>query len=634
MKKKISMLLILALLVAMLAGCGSSATPAAQSTGDGTETTEGGLIGVCMQNMSSSINELEATAMKETFIPLGYDVQIASADDNVSTQVQQVQNFITMGAKVLVILPCEIETLEDTLIEAREAGIKVIVSGGTGSISEDAYDAASADDEFVIGMYVAAVTKAWVEKNMDPNGDWDVCFLASTISEDAKTRCAGERMIVEPYMINEAGEYTDIFGVVVDEANKVENPVYCQMIADRVGGNMSKHSIEMDISGDNRSVVAAALTDNPKVRVFIGYNSLISTAGSQYILDTFPENEWDEYAFFSAGVMGNEYEYLIGAVADNAGTRSVFRGAAQFGGGDAAATLVALTKAVMFGEEGVDYGKLNANSIGMYVPIAAELNNGVPALVSFDTASHIEYYTLEEILKLDNLVTYWDAANGYNPAEQSADEALPPLDAEPVAEGSRVYTCVLAGPMGDDNLQFVLNEDGTCEFSLPGNAMITDVYAGTYEQEGNVVTVKGLTNVDESSDYKIPGLWSFIDSTTGDAVIYVLSDGTFSVEPVEDSGYPLVLSCVLAGPMGDDNLQIVLNEDGTCEFSLPGNPMITDVYAGTYERDGDTVAIKGLTNVDESSEYKIPGLWSFIDSATGDAVITVDEAAGTFNPAE
>ena len=437
------------------------------------------------------------------------------------------------------------------------------------------------------------------------------------------------------YEIEYVNANTDLFGVVVEEASKVENPIYCQTVADRVGGNMAKHSIEMDISGDNRSVVAAALTDNPKVRVFTGYNSLISTAGSQYILDTFPQNEWDEYAFFSAGVMGNEYEYLIGAVAEDAGTRSVFRGAAQFGGGDAAATLVALTKAVMFGEESVDYGKLNANSIGMYVPIAAELNNGVPALVSFDTASHIEYYTLEEILKLDNLVTYWDAANGYNPAEQDTGAAeLPPLDAAPAAEGAKVYTCVLSGPMGDDNLQFVLNDDGICEFSLPGNPMITDVYAGTYTQEGNVVSIKGLTNVDESSEYKIPGLWSFIDSATGDATIYVLSDGTFSVEPVEDSGYPIVLSCVLAGPMGDDNLQIVLNADGSCEFSLPGNPMITDVYTGTYERNGDTVSIKGLTNVDESSEYKIPGLWSFIDSATGDAVITVDEAAGTFTSVE
>ena len=94
-----------------------------------------GLIGVCMQNMSSSISELEAEALRATFEPLGYEVQVVSADDSVSAQVQ---NFILMDAEMLVVLPCQIETLEDSLLEAREAGIKVVISGGTGSIPEDA----------------------------------------------------------------------------------------------------------------------------------------------------------------------------------------------------------------------------------------------------------------------------------------------------------------------------------------------------------------------------------------------------------------------------------------------------------------------------------------------------------------
>ena len=43
-----------------------------------------------MQNMSSSISELEAEALRATFEPLGYEVQVVSADDSVSAQVQQV----------------------------------------------------------------------------------------------------------------------------------------------------------------------------------------------------------------------------------------------------------------------------------------------------------------------------------------------------------------------------------------------------------------------------------------------------------------------------------------------------------------------------------------------------------------
>ena len=213
-------------------------------------------------------------------------------------------------------------------------------------------------------------------------------------------------------------------GEVVSEAERIENPVCCEMIAGRVT-NLADCTTEMDISGDNRSVAAGVLTDDPNVRVIIAYNSLVSTAGSQYIMDTYPEDEQDEFAFFSGGVMGDEYEYLIGAVSETSGTKSVFRGACQFGGCDAAATLANLAYNVMFGEAGVDYGKSNPNSIGLYFPIDAELNGGNAALVCFDTSPHIESFTYEEVLARENLMVYWDEQNESFPARtQKAGEVV------------------------------------------------------------------------------------------------------------------------------------------------------------------------------------------------------------------
>lgn len=526
MKKIVSLILAAMLIVTLLAGCGSE--PAA----DGNAGSEDGkLIGVCMQNMSSSIAELQSTALTETFEELGYDVQVVSADDSVSNQVQQVQNFILMGAEMLVVLPCEIETLEDSLLEAREAGIKVVISGGTGTISEDAYDAVSADDEYMIGMF-ASVAKTWVEENMDPDGDWDVAFLSSTISDDAKSRCAGEAQILEPWLKNEDGEYVNLMGEVVSESERIENPVYCEMIASRVT-SFEDAATEMDISGDNRSVVAGVLTDNPDVRVIIAYNSLVSTAGSQYIMDTYPEDEQDDFAFFSGGVMGDEYEYLIGSVSDS-GTKSVFRGACQFGGGDAAATLANLAYNVMFGEAGVDYGKSNPNSIGLFFPIDAELNGGNAALVCFDTSPYIESFTYEEVLARENLMVYWDAENGYNESMQESGES----DDAPVSvtggeiEGGTAYIGMMEGIGGAEAHEFDLMDDGTCRFFLPGNAMITDVYEGSYVREGDTVTITGLKNIDTSSEFTTPGLWSFIDSATGDAVVTV-DDASGTFTPVE-----------------------------------------------------------------------------------------------------
>ena len=625
MKKKLALLLSVLMVIGMLAACGKT------TDGEGSK-----LIGVCMQNKSSSINVLMEEALKETFEPMGYEVQVASADDNVTTQLSQVEGFITMGVEMLVVLPCEITTLEDSLIAAREQGIKVVISGGTGSISEDAYDAVSSDDEFMIGMYVASIAKTWIEENMDPNGKWDVAFVNSTISDDSKARCAGISMILEKYLKNVDGEYVNLMGEVVKESEKIENPVYCEMIAKRV--EKYDDAVTEMVMTDNASVVSGILTDNPNVRVFLAYNSLLSTAGSQYIMDHYTAEEQKEFAFFSGGVMGNEYEYLIGAASKDAGTASVFRGAAQFGGGDAAATLAKLCKAVMTGKVGVDYGKSNPNTIGLYYPITAELNNGVAALVCLESDTQIANYTYKDILANKNLMTYWDSVNGYNENMQESEEENAGGGA---AEGATAYTCEIDGVMGKETLQFDLYADGKVQFYLPGNPMIADKYEGTYVMgQNNVVKITGLTNVDASSEYKTPGLWSnIIDPTTGDAIITIdpeaktfVAGGEFvAAEGGANAGAYTAYTCEIEGVMGKETLEFDLYPDGKVQFYLPGNKMITDVYEGTYTVNGTTVTITGLTNVDASSEYKTPGLWSdIIDPKTGNATITIDEATKTF----
>ena len=84
------------------------------------------------------------------------------------------------------------------------------------------------------------------------------------------------------------------------------------------------------------------------------------------------------------------------------------------------------------------------------------------------------------------------------------------------------------------------------------------------------------------------------------------------------------------GMMGKEIAQIDLYPDHTCQFYLPGNEMIKDVYAGIYAQEENTVTIFGLKNVDKSSEYMLPGLWDWI--VEGNATVTVDEAAMTFAP--
>lgn len=101
------------------------------------------------------------------------------------------------------------------------------------------------------------------------------------------------------------------------------------------------------------------------------------------------------------------------------------------------------------------------------------------------------------------------------PTEAPTEASLTPVS----------YTYEFDGMIGKETAQIDLYSDHTCQFYLPGNEMIKDVYAGIYGQEGNTVTIFGLKNIDKDSAYMLPGLWDWI--VEGNATVTVSDDGTF-----------------------------------------------------------------------------------------------------------
>lgn len=86
------------------------------------------------------------------------------------------------------------------------------------------------------------------------------------------------------------------------------------------------------------------------------------------------------------------------------------------------------------------------------------------------------------------------------------------------------------------------------------------------------------------------------------------------------------------GMVGKETMQFDFAE-GKVTMSLPGNQMITDTYESEYTINSDgSVEIVGFTNTDSSSSYKIPGLWSWIDSKSGTCTVILDQDNKTFVP--
>ena len=172
------------------------------------------------------------------------------------------------------------------------------------------------------------------------------------------------------------------------------------------------------------------------------------------------------------------------------------------------------------------------------------------------------------------------------PAQSSSAESLMENGSDtPAVTGSYIYE--FQGMMGAEKAQFDLEADGTCRFFLPENTMITDVYAGTYTCEGETVTVTGLKNVDEASQFTTPGLWDWI--TDGSCTILVdVAAGTFLPEGGGE-GAP-AFPGVAQQPGAAEDLKNVAYASGSaaqvCDIYLPEGvekaPVIVLVHGGGF----------------------------------------------------
>jgi putative multiple sugar transport system substrate-binding protein len=102
-----------------LAGCSGSG---GSSSGGG----EGGLIGVAMPTKSSERWIQDGDAVKKQLEDEGFSVDLQYAEDDIPTQVSQIENMITKGAEALIIASIDGTTLSEVLQSAADADIPVI----------------------------------------------------------------------------------------------------------------------------------------------------------------------------------------------------------------------------------------------------------------------------------------------------------------------------------------------------------------------------------------------------------------------------------------------------------------------------------------------------------------------------
>jgi putative multiple sugar transport system substrate-binding protein len=113
--------------VSAASSAGSSApASSAGSSAAGPVKGSGQLIGVTMPTKTSERWVKDGDNIKKQLEANGYKVDLQYANNDIPTQVNQLENQITSGAKVLIIASIDGTALTTQLQEAHDAGIKVI----------------------------------------------------------------------------------------------------------------------------------------------------------------------------------------------------------------------------------------------------------------------------------------------------------------------------------------------------------------------------------------------------------------------------------------------------------------------------------------------------------------------------
>lgn len=153
MKKQILTLALALVLIASLAACGKGSEPSVESTTptDSAAQEEGTAKTNYVIGFSNSYNgntyrqamEAYAKAAADELIKTGEvkELIFAESNQNNSTQVQQIQNFIMQGVDAIIIDPGSATALNEAIQEASDAGIPCIIvnDGPVSSTAELCY---------------------------------------------------------------------------------------------------------------------------------------------------------------------------------------------------------------------------------------------------------------------------------------------------------------------------------------------------------------------------------------------------------------------------------------------------------------------------------------------------------------
>lgn len=195
MKKKIiGVLICFMIITSLLTACGTKEASTGGSTGDKVKT-----VGVCMPTKDLQRWNQDGDNMKKKLEAAGYKVDLQYANNEIATQVSQIENMITNGVDVLVIASIDGGSLGTVLEDAKKKGIPVIAYDRL-IMETDAVSYYATFDNYKVGTIQGEyIVKALDLENQD--GPFNIeLFAGSPDDNNARYFFGGAMDVLQPYI--------------------------------------------------------------------------------------------------------------------------------------------------------------------------------------------------------------------------------------------------------------------------------------------------------------------------------------------------------------------------------------------------------------------------------------------------
>ena len=199
--KKIMILAVVVLFIVSTAFVGIGCKTATTTTTPAVTTAAAatGLIGVTMPTKSLQRWNQDGDNMKKQLEAKGYTVDLQYAENDVNTQLSQLENQITKGCKVLVIASIDGSALSEVLKKAADAKIKVIAYDRLIMNTADV-DFYASFDNFQVGVLQGTYIETALGLK-DGKGPFNIeLFAGSPDDNNATLFNKGAMSIIQPYI--------------------------------------------------------------------------------------------------------------------------------------------------------------------------------------------------------------------------------------------------------------------------------------------------------------------------------------------------------------------------------------------------------------------------------------------------